>query len=62
MFDQNRFVIDDDFLLGIYGGECTTKMALQGATCECNQGGHTAFLKQVIPNAINPKTVFLQQL
>ncbi|CAG9572235.1 receptor-type adenylate cyclase a [Leishmania major strain Friedlin] len=44
LFNQNRFVIGGDYVLGDYGGPCEPLAQFLGASCYCNQGGHSAML------------------
>ncbi|KAG5503746.1 hypothetical protein JIQ42_07261 [Leishmania sp. Namibia] len=44
LFNQSRFIIGGDFVLGDYGGPCEPLAQLLGAVCYCNQGGHSAVL------------------
>ncbi|KAH9600992.1 Leucine-binding protein domain [Trypanosoma melophagium] len=47
LFNQRRYIIDD-LVIGDYGGECAGGAAIYGATCRCNQGGRTVYLKRFI--------------
>ncbi|XQJ26198.1 receptor-type adenylate cyclase, putative [Leishmania guyanensis] len=44
LFNQNRFMIGGDYVLGDYGGSCEPLAQYLGATCYCNQGGRSAIL------------------
>ncbi|CBZ25366.1 receptor-type adenylate cyclase a [Leishmania mexicana MHOM/GT/2001/U1103] len=44
LFNQNRFVIGGDYVLGDYGGPCELIAQFLGASCYCNQGGHSAIM------------------
>nr|VDZ43684.1 receptor-type_adenylate_cyclase_putative/GeneDB:LmjF.17.0190 [Leishmania donovani] len=50
LFNQNRFVIGGDYVLGDYGGPCEPLAQFLGASCYCNQGGHSSILT-VLQNA-----------
>ncbi|AAZ11642.1 receptor-type adenylate cyclase GRESAG 4, putative [Trypanosoma brucei brucei TREU927] len=47
LYKQRRYVIDD-FVVGDFGGECDEGAALQGAMCNCNQGGSMAHMRVVV--------------
>ncbi|ESL05226.1 receptor-type adenylate cyclase, partial [Trypanosoma rangeli SC58] len=47
LFNQRRYVVDD-LVIGDYGGECKGAAASQGATCYCNQGGRTVYMKRFV--------------
>ncbi|EPY24808.1 receptor-type adenylate cyclase b [Strigomonas culicis] len=49
VFEQNRYVVEGDFVLGDYGGACdyADVATSQGAVCSCNQGGRTTYLKHL---------------
>ncbi|GET87566.1 receptor-type adenylate cyclase a [Leishmania tarentolae] len=44
LFNQNRFIIGGDYVLGDYGGPCEPLAQVLGASCYCNQGGRAAML------------------
>ncbi|GET87568.1 receptor-type adenylate cyclase, putative [Leishmania tarentolae] len=45
LFDQARYVVGRDVVLGDYGGPCTRISEFLGAVCNCNQGGRAALLQ-----------------
>nr|CAJ2470471.1 unnamed protein product [Leishmania braziliensis] len=47
LFDQNRYIISEDYVLGDYGAPCTPVAAFLGAVCYCNQGGRAAILQHL---------------
>ncbi|EKF26496.1 receptor-type adenylate cyclase, putative, partial [Trypanosoma cruzi marinkellei] len=47
LYNQRRYVVDD-IVIGDYGGECKAGAASQGATCRCNQGGRTVYIKKFV--------------
>ncbi|RNE96142.1 receptor-type adenylate cyclase, partial [Trypanosoma conorhini] len=47
IFNQRRYLIDD-LVIGDFGGECHGAAASQGATCRCNQGGRTVYMKRFV--------------
>ncbi|EKF28280.1 receptor-type adenylate cyclase, putative, partial [Trypanosoma cruzi marinkellei] len=47
LYNQRRYVVDD-IVIGDYGGECEMGAASQGATCRCNQGGRTVYIKKFV--------------
>ncbi|CBH11531.1 receptor-type adenylate cyclase GRESAG 4,putative [Trypanosoma brucei gambiense DAL972] len=47
LYKQRRYVIDD-LVVGDFGGECNEAVALQGAMCECNQGGSMVYMKSIM--------------
>ncbi|RNE97017.1 esag4, partial [Trypanosoma conorhini] len=47
LFKQRRYLIDD-LVIGDYGGDCSAVAVSQGATCRCNQGGHTVYIKRFV--------------
>ncbi|RNE97225.1 esag4, partial [Trypanosoma rangeli] len=47
LLNQRRYVVDD-LVFGDYGGECKGAAASQGAICNCNEGGHTVYMKQFV--------------
>ncbi|PWV07785.1 putative receptor-type adenylate cyclase [Trypanosoma cruzi] len=47
LYNQRRYVVDD-IVIGDYGGECKAGAAPQGATCRCNQGGRTVYIKKFV--------------
>ncbi|RNE97680.1 receptor-type adenylate cyclase, partial [Trypanosoma conorhini] len=47
IFNQRRYLIDD-LVIGDYGGDCSAVAVSQGATCRCNQGGHTVYMKRFV--------------
>ncbi|CAC9477219.1 receptor-type_adenylate_cyclase_-_putative [Leishmania infantum] len=59
LFDQTRYVIGGDIVLGDYGGPCTPIAEFLGAVCYCNQGGRASILQglkkaawELLPDAI----------
>ncbi|KAG5482124.1 hypothetical protein CUR178_05981 [Leishmania enriettii] len=59
LYDQNRYVIGSDIVIGDYGGPCTSVAQFLGAICNCNQGGRGALLQSLesaswslIPNTV----------
>ncbi|XP_018644553.1 hypothetical protein Smp_112590 [Schistosoma mansoni] len=52
LYKQRRYVIDD-LVVGDFGGECDEAVALQGAMCECNQGGNLVYMKSIV-NGFRP--------
>ncbi|EKF38023.1 receptor-type adenylate cyclase, putative, partial [Trypanosoma cruzi marinkellei] len=49
LYNQRRYVVDD-IVIGDYGGECEAGAASRGATCRCNQGGRTVYIKKFVEN------------
>ncbi|RNE97079.1 esag4 [Trypanosoma rangeli] len=47
LFDQRRYMVGD-LVIGDYGGECKGAAASQGATCYCNEGGRTVYMKRFV--------------
>ncbi|RNF02678.1 receptor-type adenylate cyclase [Trypanosoma conorhini] len=47
LFNQRRYVVND-LVIGDFGGECEGAAASQGATCRCNQGGRTVYMKRLV--------------
>ncbi|ESL10565.1 receptor-type adenylate cyclase [Trypanosoma rangeli SC58] len=47
LFNQRRYVVDD-LVIGDYGGECKGAAASRGATCRCNGGGRTVYMKRFV--------------
>ncbi|KAK7199354.1 receptor-type adenylate cyclase [Novymonas esmeraldas] len=44
LFEEHRYIVGGDFVLGDYGGPCDPVADFLGAVCYCNQGGHAAVL------------------
>ncbi|KEG05636.1 receptor-type adenylate cyclase, partial [Trypanosoma grayi] len=47
LFNQRRYVVDD-LVIGDFGGECRGAAVSQRATCRCNQGGRTVYMKRFV--------------
>ncbi|MGK7235963.1 hypothetical protein [Streptomyces hygroscopicus] len=47
LYNQRRYIIDD-LVIGDFGGDCSKIAVTQGAVCQCNQGGKTVYMKEVI--------------
>ncbi|CBZ40971.1 uncharacterized protein, partial [Leishmania mexicana MHOM/GT/2001/U1103] len=60
LFDQSRYVIGGDIVIGDYGGPCTAIAKFLGAVCYCNQGGRASVLEGVFNAAwvTIPQAVF----
>ncbi|CAD2221766.1 receptor-type adenylate cyclase [Angomonas deanei] len=50
LFDQRRYVIGEDLVIGDYGGACNSGLEMQGAACECNQGGRMTMVNYFFTN------------
>ncbi|KAG5481484.1 hypothetical protein LSCM1_05501 [Leishmania martiniquensis] len=44
LFQQRRYIIGGDYVIGDYGGSCNEMAKFLGAACSCNQGGRGAAL------------------
>ncbi|AAZ11147.1 receptor-type adenylate cyclase GRESAG 4, putative [Trypanosoma brucei brucei TREU927] len=47
LYRQRRYVVDD-LVVGDYGNECGEFASMQGAMCNCNQGGSAVYMKEVV--------------
>ncbi|AIN97049.2 receptor-type adenylate cyclase [Leishmania panamensis] len=46
-FEQRRYIIGGDYVLGDYGAPCNPVAAFLGAVCYCNQGGRAAIVSKL---------------
>nr|CAJ2470475.1 unnamed protein product [Leishmania braziliensis] len=47
LFEQMRYIIGGDYVLGDYGAPCNPVAAFLGAVCYCNQGGRAAIVSKL---------------
>eukprot|EP00796_Vickermania_ingenoplastis_P003635 gene3635-2570_t len=50
-WNQNRYLLGNDFAIGPYFGECTELMEEQAFTCSSSQGARTVFLNHLVASS-----------